>query len=411
MTSDAIVILGAGHAGGRMAEALRAAGVKAPIHLVGEEAYPPYERPPLSKELLVGKKTVEQTYIRPAAYWAEQAIDLRLGTRAVGLDREARRVALADGTSLDFATLVFATGGRPRRLSLPGADSPRVRTVRDIEDTRALQAALTPGARLAVIGAGVIGLEVAASARALGCAVTVLEVAPAPLGRVVERAIGDWFLALHRARGVDMRMGASLLAIHDGPGQDGLGGAVLALAGGDTVEADIIVVGIGIIPNTELAQAAGLDVDDGIVVDEFGRTADPAIYAVGDVARAFHPLLGRHVRLEAWRNADNAPRAVAGVIAGASTPYVEVPWMWSDQYEVNLQVAGMPRAVDRTVRRGDDQKFTVLQLLDGVVVGGITVNQGRDMRPIQQLIAKAAKVDPARLADPAVQLGQIAKEA
>jgi NADPH-dependent 2,4-dienoyl-CoA reductase/sulfur reductase-like enzyme len=404
--SEAIVILGAGHAGGRMAEALRAAGVTAPIHLIGEEPYPPYERPPLSKELLVGKKTVEQTYIQPAGYWAEHAIDLRLGARAVALDRQAKRVTLADGTTLGYATLVLATGGRPRRLSLPGADTPRVRTLRDVADTHALQAALKPGARVVVVGAGVIGLEVAASARALDCAVTVLEVAPAPLGRVVERSVGDWFLALHRARGVDMRMGASLQAIVDGPG-----GAALSLADGTRLEADIVLVGIGIIPNAELAQAAGLEVDDGIVVDACGRTADPAVFAVGDVARGFHPVVGRHVRLEAWRNADNAPRAVAQVIAGGDQPYVEVPWMWSDQYDVNLQVAGLPGAVDRTIRRGGDDKFTLLQLLDDVVVGGVTVNQGRDMRPIQQLIAKAAKVDPARLADPAVQLGAIAKGA
>ncbi len=259
---------------------------------------------------------------------------------------------------------------------------------------------------MVVVGAGVIGLEVAASAQTLGCVVTVLEVAPAPLGRVVERAVGDWFLALHRARGVDMRMGAGLQAIEDGPAS-----AALTLADGTRLEADIVVVGIGIVPNAELAQAAGLDVDDGIVVDDCGRTTDPAIFAVGDVARGFHPVVGRHVRLEAWRNADNAPRAVAQVIAGGSQPYVEVPWMWSDQYDVNLQVAGLPRAVDQTIRRGGADKFTLLQLHGGVVVGGVTVNQGRDMRPIQQLIAKAAPVDPARLADPAVQLGVIAKGA
>jgi NADPH-dependent 2,4-dienoyl-CoA reductase/sulfur reductase-like enzyme len=300
--------------------------------------------------------------------------------------------------------LVLATGGRPRKLDLPGADSPRLRYVRDIEDTKALRTMLVPGARLAVIGAGVIGLEVAASARLLGAAVTVLEVAPAPLGRVVERVVGDWFLALHRERGVDMRMGAGVRAI-----RDGATGAVLELADGAAIEADAIVVGIGIVPNSELAREAGLEVDDGVVVDACGRTADPAIFAIGDVARSFHPVLARHARLEAWRNAENQSRAVAQVIAGGSAPYDEVPWMWSDQYDVNLQVAGLPRAVDRTVRRGGDDKFTLIQLLDGVVVGGVTVNQGRDMRPLQLLIAKAAKPDLARLADPAVPLAQLAK--
>jgi len=406
MTTDAIVIVGAGHAGGRTAEALRAAGVTAPIHLIGEERYPPYERPPLSKELLTGKIAVEKTFIQPEAFWAEQAITLHLGMRVEALDRARRLVRLAGGATLDYATLVLATGGRPRRLALPGVESPRVRYLRDIEDTRALQAAIAPGTRVAVIGAGVIGLEVAASARILGAAVTVLEVAPAPLGRVVDRAVGDWFLALHRRHGVDMRMGVGVQAI-----RDGAGGATVALADGGGVEADLIVIGVGIVPNIELARDAGLEVDDGIVVDQFGRTADPAIYAVGDVARSFHPLLGRHARLEAWRNADNQPRAVARVIAGGNEPYAEVPWMWSDQFDVNLQVAGLPRVVDRTIQRGTDDKFTVIQLAEGIVVGGITVNQGRDMRPIQQLIAKAARVDVERLADAAVPLAQIVKGA
>ncbi|MBI3516842.1 MAG: FAD-dependent oxidoreductase [Proteobacteria bacterium] len=404
--TDAIVIVGAGHAGGRTAETLRAAGVTAPIQLIGAESYPPYERPPLSKDLLTGKIAVEKTYIQPAAYWAEHDIALVLDAPAAALDRAAKQVRLSDGRVLDYATLVLATGGRPRRLSLPGSDSGRVRYLRDIEDTRAIRAALGPDARLAIVGAGVIGLEVAASARALGAAVTVLEVAPMPLGRVVDRALGEWFMALHRGHGVDMRMGVSVQAI-----RDGAGGAVLELADGATVAADLVVVGIGIVPNAELARDAGLTVDDGIVVDQFGRTADPAIFAVGDVARAFHPTVGRHVRLEAWRNADNQSRAVARVIAGGSEPYVEVPWMWSDQYDINLQVAGLPSAVDASVRRGTDDKFTVIQLKDGAVVGGVTVNQGRDMRPLQQLIAKAAQVDAERLADPAVPLAQIAKGA
>ena len=406
MGSDAIVIVGAGHAGGRMAEALRAAGVAAPIHLVGAEHHPPYERPPLSKDLLTGKVAPEQTFIQPAGYWAEHAITLHLGVRAEAVDRAARQVRLSDGGTLDYGVLVLATGGRPRRLTLPGADSPRLHYLRDIEDTKALQAALRPGARLAVIGAGVIGLEVAASARSLGASVSVLEMAPMPLGRVVEPAVGAWFLALHRGHGVDMRMGVQLRAIHDTPS-----GARLELADGTGVEADVIVAGIGIQPNTELAAAAGLEVEDGIVVDDCGRTADPAIFAVGDVARGFHRVLGRHQRLESWRCAENQPRAVAQVIAGGAAPYDEVPWMWSDQYDVNLQVAGMPRAVDRTLRRGGDDRFTLIQLHDGVVVGGVTVNQGRDMRPLQQLIAKAARPDPARLADPAVPLAQLAKGA
>ena len=406
MAADAIVILGAGHAGGRMAEALRAAGVAAPIHLVGEEAYPPYERPPLSKDLLAGKVAVESTFIQPLAFWTEHAVTLHLGMRAEAIDRAARRVRLSDGSALEYGVLVLATGGRPRRLALPGADTKRLRYLRDIEDAKALQAALRPGTRLAVIGAGVIGLEVAASARGLGADVTVLELAPMPLGRVVDATVGEWFLALHRRNGVDFRMGVRPVEIRDTGA-----GATIVLADGGTLEADVIVAGIGIHPNSELAAAAGLAVEDGVVVDAHGRTADPAIFAVGDVACAFHPSLGRHQRLEAWRCAENQPRAVAQVIAGGAAPYDEVPWMWSDQYDVNLQVAGLPRAVDQTIRRGGDDRFTLVQLRDGAVVGGVTVNQGRDMRPIQQMIAKAARPDPARLADPAVQLAQLAKGA
>lgn len=404
--SDPIVIVGAGQAGGRTAAAVRAALPEAPILLVGAERHPPYERPPLSKDLLLGRSTPEQAHLQPAVFWEEQKITLRLGTEIRWLDRQARRLTAADGSGMVYDRLVLATGGRPRRLTIPGGDDPRVRYLRDIDDALALRAAIRPGLHVGIIGGGVIGLEVAASARGLGADVTIIELGPKLLGRMLPGSLGDWFAELHRSKGVTVCTGTALTAIE--PATDGL---VLRLAGAETLRCDLVVAGIGIVPNTELAAEAGLDVDDGIVTDAAGRTGDPSIFAAGDVARAFHPLLGRHVRLEAWRNAETQARTVAAALAGAELPPPDVPWFWSDQYDLNLQAAGLPRAWDDLVWRGDPAaaKFTVIALEDGVVVGGVAVNQGRDMRPIQNMILAGRPVDRAALENPRIQLAATAR--
>jgi 3-phenylpropionate/trans-cinnamate dioxygenase ferredoxin reductase component len=401
-----VAIVGAGHAGGRAAEALRAAGHKGRITLIGSEAYPPYERPPLSKELLAGAIEHEKTFIRPANYYDEAGIELKLGATVAAIDRAAQRLALDGGGTIPYDALLLTTGARARRLSLPGGESSRVFYLRDIDDALALRERLREGTRLVVIGAGFIGLEVAATARKRGAAVTVLELAPHPLGRVAAAEIGQYLAGLHRAKGVDLRTGVKVTAIEE------MGDALRVTAeGSEPITADYAAIGIGAQPNIELAASAGIEIRDGIIVDEFGRSSDPAIYAAGDVTRHLNPLLGRHIRLEAWQNAQNQGIAVAKIIAGGEAPFSEVPWFWTDQYEVNLQMAGAPDRWDRLVWRGEPSEpaFTLFQLLDGKVVAAVTVNNMRDMRFAKMLIQRGKTVDPAALADKAVKLQDLAR--
>ena len=401
-----VVIVGAGHAGGCAAAALRAAGHKGRVTLIGSERYPPYERPPLSKELLAGAIPHEKTYLRPENYYAESGIELKLNATVAAIDRKAQRLNLVGGGTIPYDALLLTTGARARRLPLPGGDGRRVFYLRDIDDALALRERLQEGARLAVIGAGFIGLEVAATARKRGVAVTVLELAPHPLARVAAPEIGTFIAALHRRKGVDLRTGVKVTAIED------TGSALrIAVEGSEPVLADYAAIGIGAQPNTELAQAAGIELRDGIVVDAFGRSSDPAIFAAGDVTRHFNPLLGRHIRLEAWQNAQNQGIAVAKVIAGGSEAFAEVPWFWTDQYEINLQMAGAPDRWDQIVWRGApaDPTFTLFQLLDGKPVAAVTVNNARDMRFARMLIQRGLSVDPAALADKAVKLQDLAR--
>lgn len=396
-----VVIVGAGHAGGRAAEALRSAGYKGRVTLIGSETYPPYERPPLSKELLAGAIPLEKTFLRPAEYYAEADIELKLGSTVAAIDRAAQRLELEAGGSIPYDTLLLTTGARARPLALPGGKGPRVFYLRDIDDSLALRERLKEGVRLAVIGAGFIGLEVAATARKRGAEVVVLEVAAQPLARVAAPELGEFVGALHRLKGVDLRTGVKVTSIED------MGDRLrLAIEGADPIFADYAAIGIGAQPNTELAAKAGVETRDGVVVDAFGRSSDPAIYAAGDVTRHLNPLLGRHIRLEAWQNAQNQAIAVAKVIGGGSDAFSEVPWFWTDQYEMNLQMAGAPDRWDQLVWRGEptDPGFTVFHLLDGKVVAAVTVNNARDMRFARMLIQRGIKVDPAVLADKSAKL-------
>ncbi|MDE1969774.1 MAG: FAD-dependent oxidoreductase [Alphaproteobacteria bacterium] len=406
-TARHIVIVGAGHAGGVAAATLRQTGFAGAITLIGSEPYPPHERPPLSKELLAGAIPVEKTYLRPLAFYADNRIVFRPGEIAVAIDRTAQRVTLKNGDALSYDTLLLTMGARARRLSLPGADHPRVLYLRDIADSLALREHLKPGVRAAVIGAGFIGLEAAAAARKRGAAVTVLEVQREPLQRVCPPEIGCFMADLHRRNGVELRTGVRITAIAGA--DDAL---ALYTADGGTVAADIVLAGIGAQPNVELAQAAGLAVDNGILTDEFGRTSDPHIFAAGDVTRHFNPLLGRKIRLEAWQNAQNQAIAVAKVMAGGNQPYAEVPWFWTDQYDVNLQIAGAPERWGELVWRGgvDNKAFTLFAMEGGIPVAAITMNNGRDMRAARELIARRRAIDPARLADTQVKLQDLAKE-
>lgn len=399
------VIIGAGQAGGTVAATLRQLGHPGPITLIGEEGWPPYERPPLSKALLQGSLEIEKTFLRPAAFYTEQQIRLVTDCRVRAIDRAQRRLELDDGNPLGYDQLVIATGARARRLSVSGIECASIHVLRGIDDALALRAALVPAARLLVVGGGFIGLEIAASARSLGVEVTLIEQAPAMMGRVLPPEVAAYLAGVHTDRGVDLRTGVALHGFASRPG-----GGVIAQTSMGSIEADVVAVGIGSIPNTELAEAAGLAVDDGVVVDEFGRTDDTRIWAAGDVTRHFNPVLGRRVRLESWKNAQNQAIAVARAIAGQPVPYAELPWLWSDQYDLNLQLAGLPRGGEQLVWRGKpaDGRFTVFGLIDGAPSFAITVNQGREMRFAQQLITRGAAVEPSRLADAGTPLQRLA---
>ncbi|MCH8917234.1 MAG: hypothetical protein E2O90_09890 [Alphaproteobacteria bacterium] len=401
-----MVIIGAGHAGGRAAEAMRGAGFEGAIVLMGEEAHVPYERPPLSKELLSGTGGAETTFLNPPAFYHENDIDLRLGTRAKAIDRPGRAVVLADGGRVGYDKLLVTTGARVRRIDCPGADLAGIHYIRTIDDTLALRPALTDGVRVAVIGGGFIGLEVAASARTRGARVTVVELAGQVLARVADPAVGALVADLHRSKGVHIMTGTSVERI-DGNGRV----AELICTDGETIAADVVVVGIGIVPNQEIAGDAGLDVGNGIMVDEYGLTSDADIFAAGDAACHFNPILGRHLRLESWANAQNSGIAVARNMVTEPVPYAELPWFWSDQFDLNLQVVGAPESWERLVTRGDPAsgRGIVFTMVGPRVVGATAFNQGREMRACRQLVESGKAVSDEDLADEATRLRDLAR--
>ena len=398
------VIVGAGLAGARAAQTLREEGFDGPVVLVGQESERPYERPPLSKGYLLGKDPREKIYVHPAEWYAEHRIDLRLGTAAVAVDPAAHQVTLADGSRLDYAKLLLATGSQPRHLTLPGADLDGLCYLRRVGDSDRLRAAFRPGAAVVVVGGGWIGLETAAAARAAGAEVTVLEAADLPLLGVLGRECAQVFADLHRDHGVRLRCGARVEAITGTSGRaDGV-----RLADGTRFEADVIVVGIGITPDTALADAAGLALDNGIVTDAGLRTSAPDVHAAGDVANAYHPLLGRHIRVEHWANAQNQSQTAARAMLGQDAEYDRLPYFFTDQYDLGMEYTGYVAAGshDRVVLRGDPagREFIAFWLAGGRVLAGMNVNVWDVTAPIQTLVRSGAPVDPDRLADPEVPL-------
>ncbi len=402
---DSIVIIGAGHAGGRAAEALRAAGFAGRIALIGAESHLPYERPPLSKELLAGTMEVEKLTFNPDSFYAEKNIDLHLGIEAQEIELNLKRVRLSDDTDLHFDKLLLATGGRVRRLSCPGAGLSGVHYVRDINDTLRLRPELEDGRRVVVIGGGFIGLEVAATARKRGCHVTVVELADQVLARVADPSVGALVADMHRANGVHILTGVSVERLE---GDTEV--AEVVCTDGETIDTDLVVAGIGILPNKEIAEKAGIVCANGITCDEFGQTSAAGVYAAGDVAFHYNPILKRHLRLESWANAQNGAIAVARNMVLDPVPYAEVPWFWSDQYDLNLQVAGAPESWDRLVVRGDPaaKKGIVFYMAADSVVGATAFNQGREMRFLKRLIETGKAVADGDLADEGKKLRDLA---
>ncbi|HZR36790.1 MAG TPA: FAD-dependent oxidoreductase [Nevskia sp.] len=396
-----ILIVGAGQAGGETAAELRKLGYTGGITIVGDEPQVPYRRPPLSKAFLSGAVTEESLYMMPAAGWQKQNVEFIGGVRAQSIDRAGQRLLLADGRSLAYDKLVLATGGRARTLNTPGADKPNVFAVRSIADVRGLHACREAGKRAVIVGGGFIGLEVAAVLTKLGLHVTVLEGLPRVLARVTVPEVSAFFERVHREAGVDLRTGVQIQAFEGGDRVE-----QVLLADGARIAADFVVAGIGQLPNVELAQAAGLAVDNGIVVDEYARTNDPHIYAAGDCANHPNAFFGCRLRLESVQNAMEHGRAVAHNLLGKPTIYNVVPWFWSDQYDLKLQMVGLSGGFDRMVVRGDfnSRAFAAFYLKDGRLIAADTVGRPQDFMFAKKLVAVRAAVDAAQLADEAVPL-------
>ncbi len=412
--SERILIVGAGQAGGRAAEALRGAGYAGPVTLVGDETEPPYERPALSKGVLLGDEAPESTYLHAREAWRAKDIELITGVRAEAIAPGSRSVLFADGRRMGYGQLILATGSRVRPLIGVDDTLAGVHYLRTIADARRLAEDLVPGRRMVVIGGGFIGLEVASSAAKRGLSVTVVERQAALLERALPADIAAAVERMHRARGVDVRLGAAVAALH-GTGRV----TAVGLADGTELPADVVVIGIGIIPNTELAEAAGAHSADGVVTDEFGRTSVEGLWAAGDVTSHYNPVLGRRVRLESWQNAQNqaiavAKNAVRANDAGAApVAYAEVPWFWSDQHGVNIQVTGLAEAGARTVWRGDPAagKAMAFSLLDERIVCATAFNAGGEIRFARKLIESRRPVQAAALADSGTKLKDLAAPA
>jgi len=390
MSAPGCVIVGGGQAAVQTALSLRQAGFRDPIAILCGEPAAPYQRPPLSKAYLAGEIDAERLAFRPRELYEKLGVDVREGAIAAAVDRAERRVALEDGTSLPYDALVLATGARPRPLGIAGEESERVHRLRTLADAKALRGRLRLGGRLVIVGGGYIGLEVAAVASKRGVRATIVEALPRLMSRVTGSEVAAFLTDVHRANGVEILTGAQASGLVREP--DG-GGVQLALADGRRVVADDVIVAVGVVPNVELAAACGLACEDGIVVDEHGRTSDPAIFAAGDCTSHPSALLGRRLRLESVHNAIEQGKAVARAVVGdLSEPYVQAPWFWSDQYDLKLQTVGLWSRADRTVVHGDPEarSFSVLYLDDDGVVAVDAVNAPREFLLARKLFAEHA---------------------
>lgn len=403
------VIVGGGLAGAKAAETLRAEGFGGEVVLFAGEPELPYERPPLSKEILLGKAGREKAYVHPREWYAEHQVDLRTGVTVAMIDPAAHLVTF-DGGTIGYDKLLLATGASARRIDIPGAGLDNVRYLRTLPESETLRARFTPEARVVIVGAGWIGLEAAAAARTAGSSVTVLEPQPGALYGALGPELGGKFAGLHRSHGVEFRFGESAAEFRAAEPGSARVESVLTTSGAE-LPADVVLVGIGAVPNDGLARSAGLDVDNGVVTDSALRTSDPDIFAAGDVASSFLPLLGRHVRVEHWSNALNGGKAVAKSMLGQQVEYNRVPYFYSDQYDLGMEAAGLPLpgTYDQVVYRGDSEslEFIAFWLKEGRLVAGMNVNVWDVNDDIQSLIRSGRPLDPARLADPAIPLPEV----
>ncbi len=403
-----IAIVGAGQAGGQAAYSLRLAGYDGALTLIGDEPAPPYQRPPLSKAYLKGELEAERLFLKPLEYYAEHGVELVTGAAAKAIDVAARRIDMEQGPAVEWDKLVIATGARARKLAIPGADLSGVVELRTLADVDRLKWLAVKGVRLVVVGAGYIGLEAAAVGAQLGLKVTVLEAMPQVLSRVAGGEIGAFYTRTHRDAGTDVRLEARL------EGFEGSGHVTGArLADGEIIPCDVALIGVGIVPNLELALDAGLVCGNGVVVDAQGRTSHPDIFAAGDVA--WRPLVhyGREGRLESVHNAIEGGKIAAAAMLGAAPPALEVPWFWSDQFDLKLQTAGLWTGADQQIVRGDPQSrtFAVFYLKEGRVIAVDAVNAAPEYLVGRKLVAAKAMVAPAELADKSLSMKDIGARA
>jgi 3-phenylpropionate/trans-cinnamate dioxygenase ferredoxin reductase subunit len=404
MSSEHAVIVGASHAGAQLAATLRQQGWEGKISLLGDEAIPPYHRPPLSKDYLAGAKHSDQLLIRPATFYEQSGINLLLGTRVSGIDRDAKTITLQDGATVPYTRLALATGARVRRLDVAGADLEGVFYLRDLNDVDGIRGYLGPGKRAVIIGGGYIGLETAASLRKLGLEVTVLEAMSRVLQRVTAPELSAFYRRVHTEEGVRIITDAAVAGI-DGKGTV----AGVSLADGTRLEADLVIIGVGVVPATDLAEAAGLTVDNGIVVDEYARTSDPGIVAAGDCTNHHNPIYHRQLRLESVQNATDQARTAAATLCGRLEAYRALPWFWSDQYDLKLQIAGLSQGYDRVVLRGSaasGRSVAAFYFSGDRLLAVDAVNRPREFMTSRRALTQGLSADPDALADETVDLQQ-----
>jgi 3-phenylpropionate/trans-cinnamate dioxygenase ferredoxin reductase subunit len=400
-----IVIVGAGHAAGQAVATLRQKGFDGEIVLTGEEPWLPYQRPPLSKKFLAGEMPPERLYFKPPAFYEEADVDVRLDTRVTTIDRQSRAIGTDAGERIQYDELLLALGSRVRRIRVAGSDLAGIHYLRNIGDVERIRAGMEQAREIVIVGAGYIGLEVAAVTRQLGHAVTVLEMEDRVMSRVVSPVVSEFYEAEHSARGVILKLSTALDAFVG----DGRVEAVRTMDA-QMISADLVIVGVGIVPNVELAESAGLEVDDGIVVDERCRTSDARIHAIGDCTSHPNAIYGRRIRLESVHNALEQAKTAAADVCGEDSEYNQVPWFWSDQYDLKLQIAGLSAGYDQAVIRGnpDDRSFACLYLRDGRLIACDSINSPRDFVQSKALIAARKRVAVEDIKDVSVALKDLA---
>jgi len=387
---EEIVIVGAGQAGAQVAQSLRQGGFEGALRLIGDEAHPPYQRPPLSKKFLAGEIGAEGLWLRPPAFYTTNTIDHIPNTSVVGIDRSAKRVQLENGDTISYGKLVLATGTKARLLPIKGSDKDGVVTLRSIGDVDAIRDRLSKSRKLVIIGAGYIGLEVAAVARALGKDVCVIEAQDRPMKRVVSETVSDFFAKLHSDNGVQLRLNTGIEALEGGEAVESV-----KLKNGDSVPADLVLVAVGAEPNDQLAADAGLDTDNGVLVDGAAQTSDPDIFAVGDCTRFYSGRYSRSVRMESVQNAIDQAKIAAQALLGQDVDYDPLPWFWSDQYEIKLQIAGLVEGYDKTIVVGDPaaKKFYVAYLKDNALIAVDSINSPRSHMMARRVIGETWRDD------------------